>query len=241
MQLPRFLRLKGIAMAAVLCAGSAVWAADPITDAMQSAYGPYRMALYKTNGTSQSESREALLQAQQGWEKVAAQFGAKPVAPYDRDPAFAASVAEVAKVYAKALDEINANQLKAAHNTLEHARDVMSTMRQRNQVVVFSDHMNAYHEVMEHVLDDGEAHLAKPKGLLLVAAQTGALAHLAKRLGTQAPATLAANPEFATLLKAVEQSVAQLEAAVLKEDASAVKEAISKLKVPYSKLFAKFG
>ncbi|MCF8168944.1 MAG: hypothetical protein K9J77_10065 [Rhodoferax sp.] len=228
-------------MTAALCVGATAWAADPITDAMQAAYGPYRMALYKTNGTSQSESREALLQAQQGWEKLGAQFGAKPVAPYDRDPAFAASVAEVGKVYAKALDEINANQLKAAHNTLEHARDVMSAMRQRNQVVVFSDHMNAYHEVMEHLLDDGEAVLAKPKGLLLMASQTGALAHLAKRLGSQAPASLSTNPEFTTLLKAVETSVAQLEAAVLKEDASAVKEALGKLKGPYSKLFAKFG
>jgi hypothetical protein len=46
---------------------------------------------------------------------------AKPAARYDRDPAFAASVAEVAKVDTNAIAEVNANQLPQAHNTLEVA------------------------------------------------------------------------------------------------------------------------
>lgn len=224
-------------------AGTLGWAqaADPVTEAMQLANAPYRMALFKTNGTSQSEALLALVQAQAAWDKLAQQFMTKVPAPYDRDAAFGASVAAVAKVYTQAQSEINASDLKAAHNTLEEARDIMSELRRRNQVVVFSDHMNTYHEVMEHVMVDGADTLAKPQGMQRLTMQAGALRHTADRLRTLAPEALTQNPEFMALLQAVQQSVAQLEEAVLAQDSTAAKAAIGKLKGPYSKLFAKFG
>jgi len=239
--MPAHTTLKALSLAVFLAFGALAHAADPVTEAMQAANGPYRMALYKTNGKSQPEALQALTQAQQAWDKLSTQFGSKPAAPYDRDPAFAASVAEVAKVFTKALAEVNANQLTDAHNTLEHAREVMSDMRQRNNVVVFSDHMNAYHAQMEIIMVDGQTTLAQPKGLLTMTAQTGALSYLAKRLTTQAPASLTQNPEFTALVGAVNQSVSALESAVMNQDLAATKEAMGKLKGPYSKLFAKFG
>jgi len=232
---------KTLGLAAALAFVGMAHASDPVTDLMQAANGPYRMALYKTNSKVQAEAQQALTQAQQAWSKLSTQFAAKPAAPYDRDPAFAASVAEVAKIYEQAQKEVAAGQLSTAHNTLERVRDVMADMRLRNNVVVFSDHMNAYHSQMEVVLIHGADTLAKPKGMLLLTAQTGALSYLAKQLGTQAPASLKQNAEFGGLLKAVEQSVGNVEAALLNQDAAAVKEAIGKLKGPYSKLFAKFG
>ncbi len=233
--------LKVLTMAAIMALGAFAHAADPVTEAMQAANGPYRMALYKTNGKSQDEAMQALLQAQQEWNKLATQFAAKPAAPYDRDTAFAASVAEVNKVYVQALAEVKGGQLTNAHNTLEQVREVMADMRQRNNVVVFSDHMNAYHAQMEVIMIHGNATLAEPKGMLILTAQTGALSYLAKQLGLQASASLNKNTEFSTLLSAVNQSVAQLDAALLNQDMTAVKEAIGKLKGPYSKLFSKFG
>jgi len=221
--------------------GTLAQAADPVTDAMQAANGPYRMALYKTNSKVQDEARQALLQAQAMWAKLATQFGAKPAAPYDRDAGFAASVAEVSQVYEAALKQVNAGDLSGAHKTLERVRDVMADMRLRNSVVVFSDHMNAYHSQMELVLIDGADTLAEPKGLLLLTGQVGALSYLAKQLETQAPAALKQEAGFGDLLKAVQQSVANLEAALLNQDSAAARAAIGKLKGPYSKLFAKFG
>lgn len=233
--------LKALGLAIVLTFAAFAHAADPVTEAMQAANAPYRMALYKTNGKSQEEAKQAVVQAQKSWTQLGDQFGAKPMAPYDRDPAFAASVAEVTKVYVKALEEVNANQLGTAHNTLERVRDVMADMRQRNNVVVFSDHMNAYHSQMEVVMVHGADTLAQLKGMLLLTAQTGALSYLAKQMGVQASESLTKNAEFTTLLGAVNQSVANLEAALLNQDAAATKEALGKLKGPYSKLFAKFG
>ncbi|HSO45582.1 MAG TPA: hypothetical protein VLQ47_08670 [Rhodoferax sp.] len=233
--------LKAVSLALCLSFGAFAYAADPVTDLMQAANAPYRMALYKTNGKVVEEAQQAVLQAQQTWGKIATEFGAEPTAPYDRDPAFAASVAEVSKVYDQALLEVNAGQLSTAHNTLERVRDVMAGMRQRNNVVVFSDHMNAYHSQMEVIQVHGGETLAQPKGALLLTAQTGALSYLAKQLEVQAPAELKKNEEFNQLLKAVHQSVGNLEAALLNQDMAAAKEASGKLKGPYSKLFAKFG
>ncbi len=131
----------------VSIAGSAL-AADPLTDAMQKTYVPYRVALFKTNAKAQEESRQAVLQAQQGWNRLAAEFGANPPSPYAGDPGLAASLDAVGKVYVKALAEIERNQLPEAHETLEEVRDVMADLRRRNQVIVYSDHMNAYHAEM---------------------------------------------------------------------------------------------
>lgn len=234
-------KIRTIALAVALTAGTLAHAADPVTDQMQAANGPYRMALYKTNGKSQDEALQALTQAQQMWAKLANQFSAKPAAPYDRDPAFAASVDEVNQVYEQALKQVKAGELSAAHNTLERVRDVMADMRLRNNVVVFSDHMNAYHSQMEVILIHGADTLAQPKGVQQLTAQAGALSYLAKQLEVQAPANLKSNPEFGNLLNAVKQSVGNLEAALLNQDAAAAREAASKLKGPYSKLFAKFG
>ncbi len=224
-----------------LAASASLWAADPVTDALQQAYAPYRAALFKTNTGSQADSQQVIGQAQAAWTQIVSQFGSKPAAPYDRDAGFAASLAEVSRVYAKAADEISKNQLAAAHETLEHAREVMAGLRHRNNVIVYSDHMNAYHAQMERILMDGVKLIDQPRGLLELTAQTGALEYLARRLDTQAPAEYVANAEFKAQLNAVQQSVADLKAVLLAQDAVAVKAAIGKLKGAYGKMFVKFG
>jgi hypothetical protein len=225
----------------VLCAAWPTFAADAVTEAMQKAYAPYRVALFKTNSNSQAESQQAVSQAQQAWSQLTARFGAKPPAPYERDPAFAGSLAEVDQVYAQAAQEIAKNQLSPAHETLERVRDILSALRQRNQVIVYSDHMNAYHAEMEHILIGGPKTLAAPNGFLQLGLQVGVLEYLAHRLRTEAPAEYASNAEFSGLVQAVEASVAALKAAVLAQDSSASKQALGKMKPAYSKLFLKFG
>jgi hypothetical protein len=225
----------------ISCAAFSARAADPVTDAMQDAYAPYRAALFKTNSASQADAQQAITQAQQSWGRLSARFGAAPPAPYDRDAAFAASLAEVSKVYARAAEQIAANQLAAAHETLEHARDIMAEVRRRNQVIVYSDHMNAYHAEMERVINEGSKALAQPNGIPQLTASAGVLGYLAGRLTTEAPDTYTKNAEFTSLAKAVQQSVGDLQAALLAQDATAAKAAIQKLKSPYGKLFLKFG
>ncbi|MGV8058748.1 MAG: hypothetical protein AB2L12_12100 [Smithellaceae bacterium] len=73
---------------------------------------------------------------------------------------------EVGKIYVQAAREIDQDQLIHAHETLEKVRDVLSELRQRNQVIVFSDHMNAYQTAMEEVLLKGKQVLTEQQGTL---------------------------------------------------------------------------
>jgi hypothetical protein len=235
------IRISHLAMALFVgCANSAM-ASDAVTDLLQEAYVPYRAALFKTNGASQPEALAAVQQSQTAWAKVQEKFGAKVPAPYDRDKGFAATLNEVARIYAKAHDEVRGGKLADAHNTLEDARDALAALRARNHVVVFSDHMNAYHAEMEHVLNHGVKLLDQPQGLQQFTAQAGVLQYLAKRLESEAPANLRESEEFKLLAAAVNQSVNALAAALFAQDVAAAKVAIGKIKQPYSKLFAKFG
>lgn len=220
-----------------LVGSSALWAADPVTDAMQQAYAPYRAALFKTNSNAPAEAQQAIEQAQKTWTALTTRFGKAPAAPYDRDAGFAQSLSQVSLVYERAAGQIAKGQLADAHATLEEAREVMAELRHRNNVVVYSDHMNAYHAQMEHLLETGDKLLAAPRGLLELTAQVGALDYLAQRLSSEAPAELKKNDAVVAQLKQVDQSVAALKAALLAQDAGATKTALGKLKAPYSKLF----
>lgn len=229
-----------LALALALLATPA-WAADAVTDALQAAYVPYRAALFKTNAKAQADSEQAVADARAQFRALGERYADKPPAPYDRDPEFAATLKKVDQVLAQADAQIKAGNLAQGHETLEDVRDLLGELRRRNGVVVFSDHMNAYHQEMEHVFGGGAATLAKPGGMLSLAGQAAVLDYLAKRLKSEAPAALARDAEFTSLVGAVQASVNVLRAAIERQDEAAVREAIAKIKSPYSRLFIKFG
>ena len=229
------------ALTLALLGVSSAHGGDAVTDAMQDAYAPYRLALFRTNGKSQSEAQHAVAQAQQAWRSVAERFGAKPLAPYDRDSEFAGRMAQVNALYDRAAAAARDNRLAEAHEELESVRELTADLRRRNGVVVYSDHMNAYHAEMERLLVEAPKALGAPNGTLLVMSQVGALDYLVRQLRLQAPAALQRDAEFDVLLKDVEASVHAVRAAVLRQDPGAVRDALGKIKPPYSKLFVKFG
>ena len=215
--------------------------ADAVTDAMLAAYAPYRAALFRTNGKSQEEAAKALDQARQAWQALRQQVGNKAPAPYDRDAKFDDTLAQVSGVYERAASEVSANQLGAAHETLEGVRDLLAELRHRNNVVVFSDAMNAYHAQMEHMLQPGDPAMTTDAAWMDWMAQVGVLEHLAGVLRSDAPAPLRGEADFEAHLKAVQTAVAALRSATLARDKSAVREALAKLKPPYSRMFLKYG
>lgn len=218
----------------------AAWSADPVTDALQKAYAPYRAALFKTNAGQASESAEALKQAQQAWAQVTQMVKSQPTVPYANDALMAKTLTGVEGYYATAAQQVTAGKLSEAHATLEAVRDLLSELRRQNQVIVYSDHMNAYHAQMEHLLDEGPKWL-KAGDVPRLAAQAGVLSYLAERLSSEAPSAAQASPEFKELLAAVNRSVVGLNSAVVSGDKAQIEKAISQVKAPYSKLFIKFG
>ncbi len=219
---------------------SPAWPADAFTDAMTSAYAPYRAALFATNGKSKAEAELALTKAREAWTTLTRRF-ASPPAPYDRDPHLAGTLAKVDSVYLQAAAEVRDEKLAQAHETLEAVRELLAELRRRNDVIVFSDHMNAYHARIELVLQDGRQLPATASEWMTWMGRVGALDYLAARLRADAPAKLLADADFETQLQAVEASVTNLRAAALARDGAALRDAIAGLKRPYSRLFLKYG
>lgn len=233
--------INRLLMTSVLLSGLSALAADPVTEAINQAYAPYRAVLFRTNSKAQAESEQAMGQAQQAWKSIQSRFASRPPIPYDTDPEFGASLNAVARVYEQAAGEIGQGKLPQAHETLEQARDIMAELRRRNGVIAFSDHMNAYHAEMEHVLGQGPAMTGSPQGMLTLVSRVGVLDYLARRLRGEAPKALQNDPEFSAALQALEASVSALQRAVMAQDAAAAREALDRLKGPYSRMFLKFG
>ena len=220
---------------------STAYAADTFTDAMQQAYVPYRVALFKTGNGTQEEALNSVQQAQQIWQKTSEQYASKAPAPYDRDAAFANTLQTVTQSYSEAILQVQDKQLNKAHQTLEKVRGALAELRHRNQVIVYSDHMNAYHEVMEQLMEHSKKTLAESDGIQKLTLKAGALIYLNEKLSSEAPSEYQKNPEFIKLLDAQNASIAALQKALLKKDAPAIQNTVNKLKMPYSKLFLKFG
>ncbi|GAB4035709.1 MAG: hypothetical protein Fur0014_01680 [Rubrivivax sp.] len=162
--------------ALLLTAAWPAWAGDPMTDAMVAAYAPYRAALFRTNGQDAAAAADAVAQGRRAWQAVQAQFAARPPAPYERDPEVARTLAGVDAAFAQAEAAVAAGRLPAAHEALEAVRDLLSDLRRRNQVIVYSDHVNAFHAEMEHLLGGAPALLERPQGAQEVLARAAALA-----------------------------------------------------------------
>lgn len=212
-----------LAIAACTSIFSGAQAADPFTDAVQQAYAPYRVALFKTSNGTLAEATEAVGNASRAWAAVAT---LQAQIPYAGDAAYADDLAHVTRVYQQAQLDLERKNTATAHETLEGVRDILAGLRQRNGVVVFSDHMNAYHAQMEKVLNEGPSLLQADNGVLEMAMEVRVLDYLAGRLGHQAPVTLQGNSEFSTLLGALCQSVAELRSALERGDASQIKAAL---------------
>lgn len=218
-----------------------VQAADAMTDALQAVNAHYRSALYQTNMGSPAQALDAVLAAQTAWDAFVRGPASHPNPPYDRDVALPRTIQAVNGVFEQAVAQGRAGQAKEAHTTLEAVREHWADLRARNNVIVFSDHMNAYHAQMEHVMVEGEGFLSETNGWAKFNAQAGVLAYLAEGLKGHAPQSLQSDADFQKLLTAVEHSVHAVVDAGQRADTAAVRKAIAALKGPYSKLFARFG
>lgn len=214
---------------------------DALTDAIQSAYAPYRAALVRTNMPSPDEALQALQQARALWDEVLRLHGRNPPPPYDRDRAVVATLEQVARIYERAEQQVRAGSLAEAHETLEAVRDLLAELRQRNGVVTYSDHINAYHAEMETVIKEGRQLTGQPQDLLRFMARVGVLEYLLRQLADKAPASLRDDPGFASAWRAVQQSVAALQQATLAQDVARIRAAVEQLKKPYSVLFLRYG
>ena len=224
-----------------LWAGTGV--AGPVTDfekSLRDAYGDYRVALFLTNSGKLPESVKIIAAFKDKWAGLKKNWGANPPPQYADDPKWNETLDEVSATIARAASEIEDGALPAAHTTLEDIREAISGLHQRNGVISFSDRMNAYHTVMEKVL---EKDLSKLDTVAMdeIQEQAAVLKYLANDAVTHPPVDAAGSAEFDGLVKAVSASVDAVAIAARTGNTEKLKGAIGKLKPAYAKLFLKFG
>lgn len=235
----RLSALAALVLAFALSATAAL--ASPFRDAedqMRAAYADYRAALFHTNQSDAAASRAAVAAFAEKWDRLASDWRRLPPPQYADDPRLGETLDEVARVNVEAARLVEGGRIADAHEVLEKTRDALGSLRARNGVVTFSDHMNAYHEQMEKVLlgaYDGYS----PAGLAVLRDDVAVLAYLADELKKQRPA--AAAPAIDEAIVPVLASVEAVRRALAGPDVAAVRSAVRALKPAYSRLFLRFG
>lgn len=233
------MRLKTCLMTAAfaLSLGLAPAFAGPVRDAeakIADAYGDYRAALYLTNQKKKAETEAALTAFKTKWTALTTAWRTTPPPQYADDGKLGETLDTVAKLTDEATKLANAGDLAKSHDVLEGIRDALGALRARNGIITFSDRMNAYHSVMEHVYDH------KYDSPAAMGEDVAVLAYLIKEIGENRPAGVDA-AAYDPLFKAMEGSVAALKAAIKGGDAAAIDTARKAIKPAYSRLFLKFG
>lgn len=222
-------------IALALYAGAAL--AGPYSDSearLADAYADYRAALFQTNQRNKQATEASLMSFQAKWLALSAAWSQSPPPQYAGDPRLSETLADVARTGEEARTLAASGDLAGSHDLLEKIRDAIGSLRGRNGVLSFSDRMNAYHEVMEHLL---EARDASPGE---IAEQAAVLAYLAKAIGDNAPKT-ADKAAFEAAFEPLQASVAALRTAARSGDRTAIDAARKALKPAYSRLFLRFG
>jgi len=231
------MRLVPLVLAAMLVA-TPLRAADPLTEAIGVSYADYRAALFRTNNGPPDAALAAIRATAAGWRDLAARVATPMPEPYARETGWPALAARVLAVLGKAEAEALAGQLPQAHETLEEIRDLLGDLRARNNVRVFSDMMNAFHEAMERAAPlaaQGPSTLAEQREL------AGVLVHLAAGLLPGAPLALRQDSDFLALEAANRAAVMVFRDATRSGDAAAIRAAAERLRQPYSRLFLRYG
>jgi len=209
---------------------------------VNTAYAAYRKALFQTNQQDAEKSAKANEIFMQHWKAIKQTYGDKPPEVFSSDVKWETTLSAIEQIAEKSAVQIKEGHLGEAHETLEAIRDELTDLRKRNSVIVFSDHINNYHEAMEGLLVGGytpdkidEQAMGEIQGQLAV------LNYLAAAIKENAPATYRENQQYQQLEKGLFGSLNGLKTAVASKDPAAISKAIQMLKPAYAKLFVNFG
>lgn len=209
---------------------------------VEKAYAAYRTALFQTNKQDAEKSAAANEMFIQQWQKISQTYGNEPPEVFRGDLKWESTFATIAEIAQQSGELIREGNLAEAHEMLEAVRDELSDLRKRNSVIVFSDHINNYHEAMEGLLVAGYTpDKIDEKAVDDIQGQTAVLIYLAEAIKENTPDKYRENQQYQQLEKGLFGSLEELKTALESKDPKAISKAINMLKPAYAKLFVNFG
>jgi len=209
---------------------------------VDAAYAAYRKALFQTNMKDANKSAKANSSFQGQWKQILKTYRTSPPETFKSDPKWSETLVNIERIAGRGSELIKDGKLAEAHEHLEGIRDELSDLRQRNSVIVFSDHINNYHEVMERLLSAGYSpDRIDDSAVDTIRGQLSVLTYLAESIRDNSPVRYNDNEQFQQLRDNLFSSLDALEKALAGKDPEEISRSIKMLKPAYAKLFVNFG
>jgi hypothetical protein len=239
---------KSLVLGICLLLGVTAWSSagenryQQFNSAVEQAYAAYRKALFQTNMKDAEKSAKANEMFITRWSSIIETYKEQPPEVFSADPKWADTLSSIEEIASTSAGQIKDGELAEAHETLEAIRDELSDLRKRNSVVVFSDHINNYHEVMEGLLVGGyNPDKMNEAAVVEIRNQLAVLNYLAETIKENAPDRYRSDATYEKLEKGLFASLDGLYNALESNDPKAVSKAVKMLKPAYAKLFLNFG
>jgi hypothetical protein len=209
---------------------------------VEKAYAAYRKALFQTNKKDAEKSGKANEIFIQQWMQIKQTYATKPPEVFSSDPEWKSTLTNIEEIAVLSAGQITEGHLAEAHETLEAIRDELTDLRKRNSVIVFSDHINNYHEVMEGLLEGGYTpEKIDSQTMDKLQGQIAVLEYLAAAIKENAPLKYREDQQYQKLETGLLGSLEDLNKALESKDPVSISKAINMLKPAYAKLFVNFG
>lgn len=209
---------------------------------VEKSYSAYRQALFQTNKKDVEKSAKANEIFIQQWQQIKQAYGNNPPEVFSGDPKWESTLSNIEEIALKSAGQIQKGSLAEAHEILEAIRDELTDLRKRNSVIIFSDHINNYHKVMEGLLVGGYTpDKINENAVDEIQGQLAVLRYLANAIKENAPAKYREDQKYQKLEKGLFGSLEALGKAVESGDPATISKSVKMLKPAYAKLFANFG
>lgn len=207
------------------------------------AYGHYRAATsYLRTGNAALAGIE-LEAARETWRDVASRFAASPPDAFADDPAWAGTLTAIGQRLEDSLAATDGGDLKAAGEILAPIRGELSDLRSRNNVVVFSDRVDAFSAAMDRLwhFRHQPPDLDSAATLRELRSGTAVLEYLLRLCREAAPARLRMNPDFVRFLDSGAEAVERLWQAIETKDQELLINTLRELRSFERLFFLRFG
>ncbi len=202
---------------AVLCPAAAH--ADETADflaASAEAYKPYRGALAYLRTGNTGLAALALDDAAERWDRLCERYRERPPAAFAADPAWQDSLDDITRRMEAARARAAADDAKGAAELLKPIRASLGSLRRRNGIVTFSDHVDAFSAAMRAlwVYRHDPPDMSDDETIARLRQLARALKRAWETLDDEVPAAIANDPQLRRLLEGSAAGIETLERAI---------------------------
>ena len=220
-------------------------AAEPVgfMAAQADAYTHYREAAFYVRSGNVAVAGLALDEFIVKWSALTDRFADSPPAEYAGDAEWKTTLLKVLVLAAIGLEALDADDVEAAKEAVNPIRGILGDLRRRNNVVTYSDHVNALSAAMDvlahyrkEVKDLGDA-----AAVAMVREQAVIVEALFEKCRNQAAREVATDPEFRRLVDGAAESMGKLLESLETKDPLLLRIGIGELRSYERIMFLRFG